>query len=69
MWFQCRPIEINMSYPSGATIYLGTKNMDITPELNKKMRGDFPEHAEHCEYVCLDVTNKDNIAEVADMIR
>jgi carbonyl reductase 1 len=53
----------------GATIYLGTKNMDITPELNKKMRGDFPEHAEHCEYVCLDVSNKDNIAEVADMIR
>jgi len=53
----------------GATIYLTTKNMEITPAINQKLREDLGASSEHCEYIHLDVTNTDNIAEVQEMIR
>ena len=52
----------------GATIYLATKNQTITPELNKKMRDDFPGASEHCEYVHLDVTKGETVEAVKEMI-
>jgi len=53
----------------GATIYLATKNQEITPELNKKMRQDFPDSSEHCEYIKLDVTDKKSIEDMKELIR
>jgi len=53
----------------GATIYLTTKNMEITPAINQNMRDDFAGSAEHCEYLHLDVTNTDNIAEIQELIK
>ena len=53
----------------GATIYLATKNQNITPELNKKMQEDFPGASEHCEYVNLDVRDEESVEKVRDMIR
>jgi len=53
----------------GATIYLTTKSMEITPALNKAMKEDFAVSSDHCEYLHLDVTNTDNIAEVQEMIK
>ena len=53
----------------GATIYLATKNQNITPELNQKMREDFPEASEHCEYVQMDVNDPENVDKVREMIR
>ena len=53
----------------GATIYLATKNQDITPELNRKMQEDFPGASEHCEYVNLDVRDEESVEKVRDMIR
>ena len=53
----------------GATIYLATKNQNITPELNQKMREDFPEASEHCEYVQLDINDPENVDKVRDLIR
>lgn len=53
----------------GATIYLATKNQNITPELNSKMRDDFPEASEHCEYVQLDINEEESIEKVMEMIR
>eukprot|EP00092_Neocalanus_flemingeri_P038019 GFUD01041388.1.p1 GENE.GFUD01041388.1~~GFUD01041388.1.p1 ORF type:complete len:304 (-),score=65.76 GFUD01041388.1:95-1006(-) len=53
----------------GATIYLTTKNSEITPALNKQMKDDFAGSSEHCEYLHLDVTNTDNIAEIKELIK
>ena len=53
----------------GATIYLATKNQNITPELNKKMQEDFPGASEHCEYVSLDVTDEESLEKIRDIIR
>jgi len=53
----------------GATIYLTTKNMEITPALNKAMKEDFAVSSDHCEYLHLDVTNTENIAEVEELIK
>ena len=53
----------------GATIYLTTKNLEITPALNKKMRDDFAGASDHCEYLHLDVANTENIAQIQEMIR
>ena len=53
----------------GATIYLTTKNLEITPSINQKMREDFAGSAEHCEYLHLDVTDTDNIAEIQELIK
>lgn len=53
----------------GATIYLATKNQDITPELNKRMREDFPESSDHCEYIKLDINDPESLDKVRDMIR
>ena len=55
--------------PPGATIYLATKNQEITPELNQKMRQDFPDSSEHCEYIKLDVTDKKTIEDMKELIR
>ena len=56
-------------YLTGATIYLATKNQEITPELNKKMRQDFPEASEHCEYIRLDVSDTKTIEDIKELIR
>jgi len=53
----------------GATIYLATKNQNISPELNQKMREDFPDASEHCEYVHLDINDPENVDKVREMIR
>jgi len=53
----------------GATIYLTTKTMTVDPALNKMMQEDFAVSSHHCEYIHLDVTNADNIAEVHEMIK
>lgn len=53
----------------GGTIYLATKNQKITPELNKKMRDDFPEANERCEYVHLDIRDPSCVEKVRDMIK
>jgi len=53
----------------GATIYLATKNQEITPELNQKMRQDFPDSSEHCEYIKLDVSDKKTIEDMKELIR
>jgi len=53
----------------GATIYLTTKNLEITPALNQKMREDFAGASDHCEYLHLDVANTENIAQIQEMIR
>jgi len=53
----------------GATIYLTTKNMKITADVNQKMRDDFGASSEHCEYLHLDVTDRENVAEVRELIR
>ena len=54
---------------AGATIYLATKNQEITPELNQKMRQDFPDSSEHCEYIKLDVSDKKTIEDMKELIR
>ena len=54
---------------AGATIYLATKNQEITPELNLKMRQDFPDSSEHCEYIKLDVSDKKTIEDMKELIR
>ena len=53
----------------GATIYLATKNQEITPELNQKMREDFPDSSEHCQYIKLDVSDKKTIEDIKELIR
>jgi len=53
----------------GATIYLTTKTMTVDPALNKMMQEDFAVSSHHCEYIHLDVTKTDNIAEVQEMIK
>jgi len=60
--------KLSEKFP-GATIYLTTKNMEITPAINQKMREDFAGSSEHCEYLHLDVTNTDNIAEIQELIK
>ena len=67
MVIMCVVIKNNL-LPAGATIYLATKNQTITPELNKKMRDDFPGASEHCEYVHLDVTQGETVEAVKEMI-
>ena len=54
---------------AGATIYLATKNQEITPELNQKMRQDFPDSSEHCEYIKLDVSDMTTIEDMKELIR
>jgi len=53
----------------GATIYLATKNQEISPEMNKKMREDFPDSSEHCEYIKMDVSDKKTIENMKELIR
>ena len=61
--------SLKTEYLSGATIYLATKNQEITPELNKKMRQDFPDSSEHCEYIRLDVSDTKTIEDIKELIR
>ena len=53
----------------GATIYLTTKNMEVTEELNKTMRDDFSGSSEHCQYLHLDVNSTRNVDELKDMVK
>ena len=53
----------------GATIYLTSKNQNITPELNARMREEFPGASEHCEYVNMDVNDDESVYNVMNMIR
>ena len=48
---------------------MATKNQEITPELNQKMRQDFPDSSEHCEYIKLDVSDKKTIEDMKELIR
>ena len=48
---------------------MATKNQEITPELNMKMRKDFPDSSEHCEYIRLDVSDTKTIEDIKELIR
>jgi len=52
----------------GACIYLTTKRQDVTPQLNNDLRKHLGENGERCEYIRMDVNDKEGVRKVAEMI-
>jgi len=59
--------KIFSSFP-GSFIYLTTKHQQVTADLNNAMRKDFGEGSERCQYIHLDIDNKDSVEEVKGVI-